>query len=655
MPIAAPGLLRRPRLRVVALALGLLAAPGTAAAADDVRCGDASLGVTRCARVPVPLDRTGAVPGQIGLSVRTLQLGQRTRRVRREAVVLLAGGPGQAATPLLGDVAPVLAPLLRRRDLVAVDTRGTGRSTDLVVCPEIESGSRTGLDPWEPLRSCARRFGGALDRYGTTDVVADLEEVRRARGYDRLLLVGVSYGTVLAQRYAAAHPARVSGLVLDSPVDVQAADPFSLAMLRAIPGALRQACVGGACDGVTKDLRGDLRRLRARLPMTVSVDGGTGRRVPLEVDGWLVTSLVVAGDLDPLLRAALPAAIRRGAEGDAAPLARLGRENGLAPLTTDDADPSGGPAAAAYSSSGVYYDTTCRDGRWPWSAEAAVGDERWAQARAAAAARPDAARAGWSPDVVLQVSAAGSCAFWPGTRDATPAGRVPAVPTLVLSGRSDTRTSPEEARAVAASIPGARLLAVPGQGHSVLTSGRRCVTGALRAFDAGRAPGRCHRPAGRVRAVPLAPRTAHDLGRTPADRARAVARLTVEDAGRSVVLRLVSQVLGTAAPGATDAVRVAGLRSGYAAVGRRGISLRRMGYVPGTAASTVAPIAEQRTIAVRVRGRGVRAGTYRIPNPIRTNEQLLAITGIDLDALLEQALGVEVTLAVRSALRALGR
>ncbi len=46
----------------------------------------------------------------------------------------------------------------------------------------------------------------------------DLEELRRALGERRLILVGHSMGTWLAMAYAEAHPERVAGLVLMAPV-----------------------------------------------------------------------------------------------------------------------------------------------------------------------------------------------------------------------------------------------------------------------------------------------------------------------------------------------------------------------------------------------------------------------------------------------------
>jgi proline iminopeptidase len=49
--------------------------------------------------------------------------------------------------------------------------------------------------------------------------VADLEAIRRKIGAERVLLIGHSYGAVLAAAYAASHPERVERMVLSSPGD----------------------------------------------------------------------------------------------------------------------------------------------------------------------------------------------------------------------------------------------------------------------------------------------------------------------------------------------------------------------------------------------------------------------------------------------------
>ena len=75
---------------------GLLAVqPAAAASITFTPCPDTT--AFSCASLPVPLARTGSVPGSIALSVRRKLAGSQPSR---SAVVGLAGGPGQAALPL---------------------------------------------------------------------------------------------------------------------------------------------------------------------------------------------------------------------------------------------------------------------------------------------------------------------------------------------------------------------------------------------------------------------------------------------------------------------------------------------------------------------------------------------------------------------------
>jgi len=66
-----------------------------------------------CAHLTVPLDPTNGVPGTISLAVRRelAQTGTAT-----EAVVALAGGPGQAALPFASDAQQIMSAALATRD-----------------------------------------------------------------------------------------------------------------------------------------------------------------------------------------------------------------------------------------------------------------------------------------------------------------------------------------------------------------------------------------------------------------------------------------------------------------------------------------------------------------------------------------------------------
>jgi proline iminopeptidase len=55
---------------------------------------------------------------------------------------------------------------------------------------------------------------GSLEHNTTTDLVGDIEALRRHLGIDRWLLFGGSWGSTLALAYAQAYPERVAGMVL---------------------------------------------------------------------------------------------------------------------------------------------------------------------------------------------------------------------------------------------------------------------------------------------------------------------------------------------------------------------------------------------------------------------------------------------------------
>lgn len=60
-------------------------------------------------------------------------------------------------------------------------------------------------------------------------------------------------------------------------------------------------------------------------------------------------------------------------------------------------------------------------------------------------------------------------------------GRI-AVPSLVVVGDEDVATTPDKARALAAGIPGAELVVIPGVGHTSTVEDPAAVNGALDAF-----------------------------------------------------------------------------------------------------------------------------------------------------------------------------
>ena len=104
----------------------------------------------------------------------------------RPAVIYLHGGPG---SNFRGNGEHMDA-LAAGRTVVMYDQRGSGRST-IVIDPRL------------------------LD---AEDHVRDLEALRRQFGFERVSLIGLSWGSGLAALYAARHPQRVVRLLLISPM-----------------------------------------------------------------------------------------------------------------------------------------------------------------------------------------------------------------------------------------------------------------------------------------------------------------------------------------------------------------------------------------------------------------------------------------------------
>jgi len=152
-------------------------------------------------------------------------------------MLMLSGGPGSSLLQpttygLLSDA--FLGPILQQRDIVVLEERGGPHATPALNCeassrlPWVVNQAGAGADAValqaEALASCAaeaRAAGIDLDLFNSVTMAADLEGARLAFGYDRWLVYGASYGTILAQHYLRDYPASVEALILDG------ADPLS--------------------------------------------------------------------------------------------------------------------------------------------------------------------------------------------------------------------------------------------------------------------------------------------------------------------------------------------------------------------------------------------------------------------------------------------
>ncbi len=464
--------------------------------------------------------------------------------------------------------------------MIVFDQRGIGLSAPLS-CHAFEAPSQYHAFGAQ-IEACGDQLGPTRADYTTADTVADIEAIRQAGGYDKLVLYGTSYGTKVAERYAQDYPGHVEALVLDSVVTPNGPDPLDRSTFAAIPRMLRQLCPRRQCAAVTANPVADLARVVRRMehaPLRGRVIDATGKahQVPLFTGELL--ELLLAGDFAPFLRAELLTGLAAAARGDAAPLARLLVAGGQGEGGHEDFD---GP---------LYFATSCEEQDFPWN-RGADPKARIAQATAAARALGTSAFAPFSATDALGISDIPACAFWPFTTPAPTLDEAPLpnVPTLILSGEDDLRTPTANAREVASAIPDSHLLVVPYTGHSVLTSEPTpCASHALQAVFASKPVAPCAPapPPASLLPAPLPPRRlalvspARGYGGLPGRTLHAVA-LTLGDFIRQLELRL---TLSGSSEGLSilSTLRTGGLRAGWAQFANGALKLHGYSYVPGVA------------------------------------------------------------------------
>jgi pimeloyl-ACP methyl ester carboxylesterase len=606
------------RRRILALTLGtpLLAAalaaaqPALAGALTFAPC--ASSPDFSCATLNVPLSRSGAIAGTVALSVERLDSSPTRPVPSRTAVVGLAGGPGQAANPLAAAMAGEMAPALNARDLFVFDQRGTGTSGPLA-CSALE-GSEVFGAIGQAFERCALQIGPARGSYTTLESVADIETLRKAMGYEKLVLYGTSYGTKVALEYAERYPQNVEALVLDSVVPTERDDPFTLVTFKAMRPVFEELCSQNACAGITSNPLGDIARLVAKMQkhaLSGSVYDGSGHSHRATMSSVALLNLIGAGDLNPALRALLPASVQSALRGDPAPLLRLNLlSEGLIPNL---------PGVPLASSGGVeealFADTTCEEEPFPWQRSASAST-RLTEALGALRALPASDFYPFSASIDWADSVVPGCAQWPNVAPAPPAiVALPDVPTLILSGAQDLRTPTSGAEAVAARIPGSQLVVVPYTGHSVLgTEFSGCAQSAVKAFFSGAAVQQCAAAPNPFTPTPVSPTelsSVKPVGGVPGTPGRTLAVVL------ETIIDLERQVIGATLQAEQElpsGSSFGGLRGGYARITSSALQLHRLSFVGGVQITGSFPVLDGRLQAAELRVEGLRAarGTVRI-------------------------------------------
>ncbi|QNN45255.1 alpha/beta fold hydrolase [Thermomonas brevis] len=404
----------------------------------------------QCATFDVPEDRANPGGRRIALNIAWLQATGNGEKMP-DPVFFLAGGPGQAAVESYPALDPVFKEVRKHRAVILVDQRGTGKS-NLLSCAAIAEGDDgAGDDAPEKMQAQAAQCAQALSKkadlrfYTTTDAVADLDAVRQAIGAAQVNLVGVSYGTRVAQQYAMRHPEAIRSIVLDSVV------PNALGLgnifARNLDDALALQFALCTKEPTCKDKLGDPRaeldtllvKLRAQ-PVAVQYrDATSGETRQDTLRAETVAALVRMYAYMPLAAGLLPKLIHE---------ANAGRYENLMALSKMMT--SGMKDAMAM---GMQLSVVCSE-----DADSMVSR---------------AEDAGTVLGNLMPDGMAAMCKAWP-------KGNVPAdfhkplatrVPALVLEGEFDPVTPPRYGKDVVKTLPNGRLFVLRGQGHNVIGAG----------------------------------------------------------------------------------------------------------------------------------------------------------------------------------------
>ncbi len=469
----------RPKVTVVGAILFLFslscsAAPAKLLWSDCPAAEDSNVVSVSAARLQCGWLSTGESLAGEPVELRVAVLRARPDRNDPAPVVYIPGGPGDAA----GLDAAALAAWQRwqqragwRHDIVVFDPRGTGESRPRPGC-----GSEGLPAPPSPLRvSSSGEFDRASKRaarcygdlgpattaaLGPAAQIEDLDSLVHALGVERVTLWAVSYGTRIAQLYAARHPRRVRALVLDSMFPLGRDDLLSMPeQIAAAIGELDASCaaIGGACEDEARkpsDIVASLLvRYQRQRPQILGIDR-LGRVRTFRVSPYRLLLMVLLAGYD---------------HGNAADtvnrlaIAEQGRPQALWPLVERLRRRAG---------------NTDRSEAVFWSTRCAFGDGIPTESQWDAALR----RYPRVAPYVRAARAAPVCDIWQVPR-MQPANtdRWSIPPTLVVNGTDDPATPARWAADFVARHPQARMLSIPGAGHAV-TLGNRCAQRGVSGF-----------------------------------------------------------------------------------------------------------------------------------------------------------------------------
>jgi len=349
------------------------------------------------------------------------------------------------------------SPWLADRDVIIFEQRGTKYSQPALECPEVDRANigslESGVDHAAARRNEVVAAKACFDRlksegidpgaYNSRESAADIEDLRRTLGYDKVNLYGVSYSARLMLTVMRYYPQGIRSVVLESTLPPEANyDEHGVEAIVRSLDELYAACRASVeCRAAYPDLEDRYYSVVAMLnkqPLTVTAKDSAGRDVKVPLDGndfatWIVDYLFSD---QPSSTAEAPYVIDQAARGNYVEQFRRY---------------AGDKLSGSFYSLGMRYSVWCGE-EMPFESMARI------RAQSTKFPRLRGYEVMSLPDIcgVWQVPSAPRIENTPVRSD---------IPTLVIAAQYDAYTPPEWGRRAAAQLSRSYFVEVPWAGH----------------------------------------------------------------------------------------------------------------------------------------------------------------------------------------------
>lgn len=358
-----------------------------------------------------------------------------------DPLVDLVGGPGSSDLAVNGVSAVthgVGPSFLWNRDLILVDQRGAGFSQPSLAC-----------ESYETLRVCRQRLVKRfidLSAYNTVENAADIAGLRTALGYHEINVSGVSYGSTLALQLMRDHPQGIRSVMMNG-ITGPAFNAFNDAIPNTWHGLqqiFKDCAADPSCNVRYPHLAQTFTNLLGRLQTHPAHPTNAGTLDAVTLWWWLNNYIA-----SPANVGSTPFAIWRMARGDFSSYVQdqeAQQATGARPVTA-----------------GMFESMEC-------SGDQAQSSPARIAARAQAVPIPNSVRLAL---IASEVAGLDDCAIWrvPSTPAANHTYFHSAIPTLLLPGRYEPKTSPEQAYPLAQHLGHSYVVPLPTMSHEINWSG----------------------------------------------------------------------------------------------------------------------------------------------------------------------------------------